>query len=360
VVYGVLAAVLFGVSAPLSKVLLDGVDPIILAGLLYVGAGASLGLLVLGRKALRLKESEARLGREDVPWLVGAILAGGVLGPVLLLLGLQRTPAATAALLLNFEVVATGLVALILFGESVGRRVWAAIVSVAVGGALLAVDPADGWGVSLGALLVVGACLAWGVENNLTGRISLKDPKRIVLIKGLVAGSLSLLLGISLGRPLPTASRALWALGLGTVSYGASIALYVQSLRQVGAARTGALFGLAPFVGVLLSLVMFRQIPEWPFFAALPLMILAAVLVGLERHEHPHGHEALTHTHSHRHDSDHHVHGHRESAEGSVRHAHEHTHPKLTHAHGHSPDPHHRHRHESTAPAGSGTDLSKQ
>lgn len=344
-VYGVLAAVLFGISAPLSKLLLDGVDPIILAGLLYLGAGATMGsLLVLG-KVIGAGETEARIERQDIPWLVGATLAGGVLGPILLLLGLELTQAATASLLLNLEVVATGLVAFLLFRESVGRRAWTAIIAVAIGGALLSIDLSSGLAISPGALLIVGACFAWGFDNNLTGRISLKDPTRIVLIKGLAAGSFSLLVGVILGEPLPSFSRALYALALGAVSYGASISFFVLSLRRVGAARTGVLFGLAPFVGVALSFVVFRQLPAWPFFVALLLMALATVFLARERHGHPHVHAAIAHMHPHRHDDGHHKHNHADGQERDGPHVHAHTHEELVHSHEHRPDPHHRHRH---------------
>ncbi|MFC2077336.1 DMT family transporter [Candidatus Bipolaricaulota bacterium] len=346
--YGILAAVLFGISAPLSKLLLDGVDPLPLAALLYLGAGASLGLLLAIGRAFRLANTEARLERRDLPWLLGAILAGGVAGPILLLLGLQQTPAATASLLLNAEVVATGLVALAIFRESVGRQVWAAIAAVAVGGALLSVDPSTGWGISSGAILILAACLAWGFDNNFTARISLKDPKRIVAIKGLAAGGFSLLLTLGLGRPLPALRHALYALLLGAVSYGASIALFVQSLRRVGAARTGALFGMAPFVGVALSLLVFRALPQWTFFLALPLMVAAVVLLSREKHEHAHAHVNLAHTHRHRHDDAHHDHVHADRVVASVSHAHEHAHADHVHSHTHQPDPHHRHEHDTT------------
>lgn len=345
--FGILAAILFGISAPLSKLLLDGVDPIVLAGLLYLGAGMSLGLLLLLSAALGRARREASLEKRDVPWLIGAIVSGGIAGPILLLLGLARTPAATTSLLLNFEVVATGFIAFTLFRESVGKLAWWAIAAVAIGGALLSLDPSGGWGISLGGLLVLGACVAWGFDNNFTSRISLKDPKRIVAIKGLAAGAFSVLLGLSLGRPFPALSPTLWALLLGTVSYGASIALFVQSLRRVGAARTGALFGMAPFIGVTLSLVVFRQVPQLTFFLALPLMILAAVLLAREKHEHDHIHTRLCHTHSHRHDDDHHQHPHENDDTDCQSHAHEHVHETLTHAHPHMPDPHHRHEHAS-------------
>ena len=343
--FGILAAVLFGLSAPLSKILLDGVDPIVLAGLLYVGAGGSLTLLILARRVIGAGEMEARLEKRDIPWLAGAVVSGGIAGPILLLLGLQRTPAATTSLLLNFEVVATGLVALAFFRESVGRRAWWAIAAVASAGVLLTLEPQAGWGMSAGALLVLGACLAWGIDNNLTTQISLKDPKRIVAIKGLMAGGFSLLLGVALGRPLPSFDRALYALALGTVSYGASIALFVQSLRRVGAARTGAVFGMAPFVGVALSLILFRELPKWTFFAALPLMVIAALLLTKEKHEHTHIHAGLTHTHSHRHDGLHHGHIHNEEQSGQNGHIHKHTHEGIAHTHPHKPDPHHRHEH---------------
>jgi len=327
--FGILAAVLFGVSAPLSKLLLDGVDPILLAGLLYIGAGASLGLLLLLRRAFRTEDQEAHLEKRDMPWLLGAILAGGIAGPILLLLGLARTPAATTSLLLNFEVVATGLVAFALFRESVGSQTWWAIAAIAIGGALLSLDPSFGWAISPGAVFVLGACVAWGLDNNFTGRISLKDPKRIVAIKGLVAGTFSMTLGLALGRTLPTLSRALWALLLGGVSYGASIALFVQSLRRVGAARTGALFGIAPFVGVALSLLVFRQLPQLTFFLALPFMILATVLLAREKHEHAHLHAGLTHNHKHWHDDDHHQHAHADGNIESQSHVHVHIHQDL-------------------------------
>jgi len=343
-IYGILAAVLFGISAPLSKLLLEGIDPIILAGLLYLGAGTAMGLLLSSAK-LRKIESEARIERRDLPWLVGATLAGGVLGPILLLLGLQLTHAATASLLLNLEVVATGLIAFLLFRESVGRRAWITILAVALGGAFLSIDLSSGLAISPGAFLIVGACFAWGFDNNFTGKISLKDPRRIVLIKGIAAGSFSFLLGVVLGRPLPLLIRVLFALALGAISYGASISLFVLSLRRVGAARTGVSFCLAPFVGVALSLAVFRQLPAWPFFAALLLMALATILLAREKHEHPHRHVAVAHTHPHRHDDAHHEHYHAGEPGKTDVHVHEHKHDDMTHSHEHRPDPHHRHSH---------------
>jgi len=347
--YGILAAILFGVSAPLSKLLLEGVDPIILAGLLYLGAGGAMALLLVSGQLFQAGEAEAHIERRDIPWLASATLAGGVLGPILLLLGLQLTHAAAASLLLNLEVVATGLIAFLLFRESVGRRAWAAIAAVAVGGALLSVDVFGGFAVSPGALLIVGACFAWGLDNNLTGKISLKDPRRIVLIKGIAAGLFSFLFGVALGRSLPSLIHVLLALALGAISYGASISFFVLALRRVGAARTGVLFGLAPFVGVALSLVTFRQLPAWPFFSALALMALAAILLAREKHGHLHTHVPVAHRHPHRHDDGHHEHRHASELDATSTHVHEHIHDELVHAHEHRPDPHHRHAHGQIA-----------
>jgi len=356
--YGIVAALLFGVSAPLAKLLLEGIDPFILAGLLYLGAGGAMGLMLASGKLCKV-ESEAQIEKRDIPWLVGATLTGGVLGPILLLFGLRLTHAATASLLLNLEVVATGLVAFSFFRESVGRRAWIAILGVAAGGALLSLDLSRGLGISPGALLVIGACFAWGFDNNLTGKISLKDPRRIVMVKGIAAGSFSFLLGVVLGRPLPSSIQVLYALALGAVSYGASISFFVRSLRGVGAARTGVLFGLAPFAGVGLSLLIFRQLPTWPFFAALGLMALATLVLARERHEHPHTHTGTTHIHPHRHDDAHHEHQHAGNVDETVLHVHEHDHEEITHSHDHRPDPHHRHRHaeeSSISPEGDPVD----
>lgn len=339
--HAIAAAFLFGLSTPLAKLLLGGVDPIVLAGLLYLGAGVSQGLALL----LAGREGEARLEPADIPWLGAAILAGGVAGPILLLFGLRQTPAATASLLLNFEVVATGLVAAAVFREAVGRRTWLAIALVTVGGALLTLDTAQGWGISIGGVLILAACVAWGLDNNFTGRISLKDPRRIVFYKGTAAGAFSVLLGLALGRPLPGWGAAAWAVGLGAVSYGLSIAFFVRSLRAVGAARTSAVFATAPLVGTAVSLLIFREPPSALFYAALPLMVAAVAVLGSETHAHEHTHERLSHAHRHRHDDGHHAHEHRGEDDPEPVHAHPHEHPPLTHSHPHRPDPHHRHAH---------------
>ena len=353
-VYAIISALLFGVSAPLSKLLLASVDPIALAGLLYLGAGASLGSLSLVPRVLAPasrgrapSRREAGLERQDVPWLAGAVAAGGIAAPILLLLGLSRTSAAAASLLLNFEVVATALLAYVLFGEAVGRRTWIAVAAVSAGGALLSVDPSAGWGLSPGALLIVAACALWGLDNNLTRQISLRDPKLYTTVKGFVAGGFSLGLAAGLGRPLPSISAALAALAVGAACYGASIALFVHALRNLGSARTGAVFAAAPFAGAILSVALFPAAPHAAFYGGAALMVLALVLLLREKHVHRHAHEPIVHTHAHVHD-EHHAHPHPGTRPGRLRHTHVHTHAALDHSHPHAPDEHHRHSHDSS------------
>ena len=336
-----LAAALFALSTPLAKVLLGEVEPIPLAGLLYLGAGLAAGL------SLPFGAREARLRPADIPWLLGATLAGGVLAPLALLYGLRGTAAATASLLLSFENVATAAIAALLFREFVGRRAWGAILLITVGSAILGISPAGGWGFSPYVLLVLLACGLWGLDNNLTRLVSLKDPRAIVTVKGLLAGGFSLGTALALGKPLPGAVAALAGLLLGGVSYGLSIFLFVRALRELGAARTGALFGLSPFLAAALSLLIFRARPEPGFLVAIPLIALGSYFLLFERHEHEHAHEPLVHDHHHRHDDGHHDHPHPEDIPPVTAHSHPHGHRPLVHLHPHTPDIHHRHPHST-------------
>ncbi len=352
VIDALLAAGLFGASAPLAKLLLGAVDPIPLAALLYLGAGFGLALYIVWLRAfVGDAPDEAELDRGDLPWVAGAVLSGGVAAPILLLYGLRATPAATAALLLNSELVATGVIAAVVFREFIGRWIWGAILMITAGSVLLTLDPAAGWGVSHGAVLIVAACVMWGIDNNLTRRISLNDPKRIVAIKGLAAGGVSTALAFALGKPFPGAGYIALGLLLGGVSYGISIVLFVRALRYLGAARTGALFGTAPFIGAAVSLMAFRNLPTGSFFLSSPLLVLGAGILFRERHEHGHAHALLTHTHAHTHTDGHHGHAHPNRVLLARRHSHRHTHVPMVHAHPHRPDIHHRHRH---VPAGGG------
>ena len=346
-IYALLAAMLFGLSAPLSKLLLAQVEPLPLAALLYLGAGFGVGLVLLVQRTRR-ESTEARLTRSDLPWLIAAILAGGVGAPIGILYGLRATPAATASLLLNFEVVATAGIAALVFREHTGRRTWLAVAAITAASILLSLNPGAGWGFSSGALLILAACILWGIDNNATGRISLKDPKRIVTVKGLAAGTVSALLALAAGQPFPSGMAIVFGLTLGAISYGASIVLFVRSLRTLGAARTGALFGTAPFLGMALSLAIFREPPGLSFYVSLPIMLAGAWLLTTEKHGHVHVHVPMEHDHAHVHDA-HHMHGHIEPQVEGVRHSHPHRHSALTHEHPHRPDAHHRHSHEESA-----------
>ncbi|MGA2503231.1 MAG: EamA family transporter [Anaerolineales bacterium] len=343
-----LAAVLFGASAPLSKLLLSRVQPVPLAAFLYLGSGLGAFLMLLIQRVRnRGQRVEAHLSRGDLPWLGGALLAGGIGAPIILLLGLERTPASTTSLLLNFEGVATTLIAITFFKESIDRRITWAIGLVTLASIVLTWTGGN-WGFSLGALGIIGACFLWGVDNNFTHHISAKNPLIIVGIKGLGAGTFSLVLCLILRQQLPALNISILAMLLGSISYGISIHLFIVALRSLGAARTSTLFGVAPFVGVILSLVLLREKPQILFWAALPVMVVGAWLMITENHAHYHIHEPMVHDHRHSHPDEHHTH---DSQEGGPlvngSHSHVHSHERLEHAHAHSPDLHHQHEHET-------------
>jgi len=338
-----LAALLFGASTPLAKLLLGEVDPVLLAALLYLGSGISLAVIKLIQRTRSQPGSpEAPLIRQDVPWLLGAIFFGGIAAPITLLFSLKSTPAATSSLLLNFEGVATTLIAALIFKEAVSRRAWVAVGLITLAGILLSLNPGAGWGFSPGALGIVIACGFWGLDNNFTRNISAKDPLTIVAIKGMAAGSFSLVLALLLKNPVPGAGVILGAMVLGSLSYGASIVLFILAMRGMGAARTSALFGMAPLAGMILSLVIFRGSIQWILFLAAPLMAAGALLFIGEEHQHEHRHAETSHEHAHTHPDEHHDHAH----DGFTgRHSHPHDHPEVVHNHHHMPDIPHRHSH---------------
>jgi drug/metabolite transporter (DMT)-like permease len=340
ILQALLAAIFFGASAPIAKLLLGDIAPIFLAAFLYLGSGTGISLVKLTQQ-MRSKEVEAGIKRADIKWLAGAIISGGILAPIILMISLKNTPASTASLLLNFEGVATTLIAMLAFKEAIGRRAWTAIIVVTLASILLSTNFGSSWGMSVGAFGVVLACVLWGVDNNFTRNISGKDPLAIVAWKGLVAGTFSFFLAWFLGNPFPAMKTILGTLILGFVSYGMSTMLFIRSMRGLGAARTSALYGMAPLAGVLLSIFLFRELPSFLFIIAAILMIGGALLLINEQHEHSHVHTALFHEHSHRHNDP--AHGHDE-VEGV--HSHEHEHPAEEHAHDHMPDIHHRHGHE--------------
>jgi drug/metabolite transporter (DMT)-like permease len=349
ILQAILAAILFGASAPLAKLLLGEVSPVALAALLYLGSGLGVAAIRLLQRAFsRMAVQEARIERADLPWLAGAVLSGGVLAPILLLISLEYTPAAIASLLLNFEAVATTLIAALLFKEAIGKSVGWAIVLVTLAGSLLSWQTNASWGFSLGALGVATACFLWGVDNNLTRNISAKDPLSIVTWKGLGAGLTSLLIALALRQPFPSMWILAAALALGFFSFGFSIVLFIRAMRALGAARTSALFGAAPFMGALISVLLFWEWPGTAFLLALPLMLAGAFLLIQEHHEHTHTHAAFDHEHAHDHIDEHHDHEHPGSEpDWEGVHCHPHAHWPIFHKHVHSPDIHHRHEHET-------------
>jgi drug/metabolite transporter (DMT)-like permease len=336
------SAVLFGASTPFAKILLGSVDPWLMAGLLYIGAGLGLSVVHLSRRVLRLPTVEAPLRRPNMPWLIAVILFGGILGPLLLMFGLARADAAATSLLLNLEGLATMGIAWVVFRENVDRRLLLGAFAILAGAVLLSWqgEASFRWG----GLLIAGACLCWGIDNNLTRKLSSSDPVQIAMLKGLVAGAINLTLALSHDAALPS-SGIIAAVGVvGFLGYGVSLALFVLGLRYLGTARTSAYFSLAPFVGAVLAVTMLGEPLSLQLLVAGALMGFGLWLHLAERHEHEHVHEPMEHEHRHRHD-EHHQHAHTASDPPGEPHTHCHRRVRLVHRHPHYPDLHHRHGH---------------
>ena len=342
VILALSAALLFGVSAPFAKLLLRSAAPQLLAGLLYLGSGVGLAALWLGRRRSR---HEAPLTRRDGSWLAGAIAFGGVLGPMLLMTGLARTPASSASLLLNLEGVFTALIAWFVFRENFDRRIALGMLAIVAGGVVLSWVGRLELGGLTGPFMIAGATLCWGLDNNLTQKVSARDPVQIAMLKGLAAGSVNTAIALALGTAWPTLPRVGAALVLGFLSYGVSLVFFVLALRHLGTARTGAYFAAAPFVGAAVSLAVFGERPSLAFGAGAALMALGVWLHVTERHEHEHVHEAMEHEHLHVHD-EHHQHAHGPDDPPGEPHSHPHHHEPTVHTHPHYPDIHHRHAHD--------------
>jgi drug/metabolite transporter (DMT)-like permease len=341
------SAVLFGASTPLAKLLIDagGIDPWMLAGLLYLGSGLGLAAAQVARRALGRTAAEAPLRRTDLPWLVLVVLIGGAIGPVLLLVGLATTPASTAALLLNLEGLATMAIAWLAFRENVDRRVLIGAFAILAGAAVLSWQGGSAGGIGWGALAIAGACLAWGLDNNLTRKLSAADPVAIAMAKGLAAGTANLGLALIVGNAkLPAAGLAIGAGLVGLIGYGVSLVLFVLALRHLGTARTGAYFSIAPFIGAALAVVVVGEPLTVQLAVAAVLMAIGLYLHLAERHEHEHAHAAMEHEHRHVHD-EHHRHNHAPGDPAGEPHTHRHGHAPLLHKHPHYPDLHHRHGH---------------
>lgn len=332
------AALLFGAGTPLAKMLLGTIDPWLLAGLLYLGSG-------LGMSTYRVLSGAqpVRLSATDLPWLAAAVAAGGVAAPVLLMIGLAGTTASGASLLLNLEGVFTALLAWFAFRENFDRRVALGMLAI-VAGAMILSWPGELRLASSGpTLAILVACLCWGLDNNLTRKVSLTDASWIAAVKGLSAGSVNLILAMVLGASMPTLGVAAAAMVLGMFAYGISLALFVIALRHLGTARTGAYFSVAPFFGALLAVTIGEPL-TLPLLAAGVLMALGVWLHLSETHAHSHQHKPIEHDHEHAHDL-HHQHAHEDGEPTELVHRHPHRHEPLAHTHAHFPDTHHRHRH---------------
>lgn len=340
--HALLAAALFGASTPFAKLLLGEVAPVLLAGLLYLGSGIG---LILFRLVRDRGWRASGLVPAEWPWLLGAILFGGVLGPVALMFGLSTTGASTASLLLNLEAVLTALIAWVVFRENADRRIVLGMVLIVGGGVVLSWPGADGAGANgLGVLAIALACLCWAIDNNLTRKVSAADALFIAGAKGLIAGTVNCVLAITIGAALPDATMVLTVMTVGLAGYGFSLVLFVLALRGLGTARTGAYFSTAPFIGAAVALGVLGEPAHPALWLAAGLMGAGVWLHLTEHHEHEHAHEAIEHRHAHTHD-DHHQHPHADEwHEGDV-HDHWHRHAPMVHKHPHFPDIHHRHRH---------------
>ncbi|KAB1068562.1 DMT family transporter [Methylobacterium planeticum] len=335
------SAILFGASAPFAKLLLGEMSPQLLAGLLYLGAGIGLAAVHGGRAVLGVPAPEAPLRRHDLPWLAAVVLFGGLAGPLMLMLGLSHTAATSGSLLLNLEGLATMLIAWVVFRENVDRRLLFGAFAILAGAAVLSWN---GGGVRLdvGAALIAAACLAWGIDNNLTRKLSSADPVVMATIKGLAAGSVNVALALLFGAAVPSATVIGAAAVVGFLGVGVSLVLFMLALRHLGAARTGAYFSLAPFIGAVIAVALLREPMTMQLVVAGLLMGVGLWLHLAERHEHEHVHVVMEHEHVHVHD-EHHQHRH----DGPVTepHSHWHQHEPLSHAHPHYPDLHHQHGH---------------
>jgi drug/metabolite transporter (DMT)-like permease len=336
------SAALFGVSPALAKLVMGEMSPVLLAGLLYLGSGVGLQLFLSFQKqnsftAIRGLSKKAKLK------LLGAIISGGILAPLCLAYGIKFGSAFEVSLLLNLETVATTLIAWLVFHEYIGRSVWIGKLLLVVGALIISLNFKNGFGFSDAGILLIAACVFWGIDNNLTRDVEDLNPAVLASVKGWVAGGFNTLLALSLGQFQVGFNQGLGTLAIGAFSYGLSLVLFVKALRLIGASRTSTYFAVGPFFGMIFSVLLLNERPDHSQWFAAVLMALGLWTLYRERHSHPHTHEPLTHSHKHTHD-EHHQHLH-SGSEGPEPHEHLHTHQPITHSHPHLPDVHHRHRH---------------
>lgn len=347
VIYALFASVLFGMTTPFSKGLLNQISPILLAGLFYLGSGLGLSLYRLAARTIQSElpsVSQRSLGARDWKFLIGAIAAGGVVAPAMLMTGLSTIPASTASLFLNIEGVFTALLAWFFFKEDYDARIFAGMLAIVTGGAVLSFNTNNQFLPTSGVLLVLGACLGWALDNNLTRKIAHSDPTQVAGYKGLAAGLVNTALALVAGARLPAIPELLASLTIGFLGYGVSLSLYVLALRHIGAARTGAYFAMAPFIGAVVSLLIFREALSIQLLLAGGLMGLGLWLHLTEHHSHKHAHQEIQHEHEHVHD-EHQQHEHGPDDPPGEPHVHAHMHDRIVQEHPHFPDEHHMHPH---------------
>ncbi|MBU3146338.1 DMT family transporter [Clostridium sp. CF012] len=340
--FAILAAALYGISSPVSKLLLKEIPPTLMASFLYLGAGSGIAIVQFIKHKKFKEKTEARLTKHELPYIIGMVVLD-IAAPIFLMYGLTMTSAANASLLNNFEIVATALIALLIFKESISKRLWGAIALITVSSIILSVEDLSSFSFSFGSIFVLIACTCWGLENNCTRKLSVKDPLEIVVIKGFGSGIGSLLIAFILGEQINNIPYIISALLLGFFAYGLGISFYIYAQRELGAARTSAYYAIAPFIGVGLSLIIFREIPTFSFVIALVIMIIGTYFASTEKHKHNHSHNVITHEHSHSHDEGHHIHTHDKTIIGT--HNHIHSHEEYMHSHKHTQDIHHSHAH---------------
>jgi drug/metabolite transporter (DMT)-like permease len=340
--FAILAAALYAISSPVSKLLLKEIPPTLMASFLYLGAGLGMSIVGFIKKKRYKDKTEARLTKQEFPFTVGMV-ALDIVAPIFLMVGLTMTTSANVSLLNNFEIVATSLIALSIFKESISKRLWVAISLITLSSIILSIEDISSFSFSFGSIFVLIACICWGLENNCTRKLSVKDPLEIVVIKGFGSGIGSLLIALALGEQINNVPYILAALLLGFFAYGLSIFFYIYAQRDLGAAKTSAYYAVAPFIGVGLSLIIFREIPTFSFVIALVIMIIGTYFASTEIHNHKHSHTVITHEHSHNHDEGHHSHTHDKTIIG--KHNHIHIHEEYVHSHKHTQDTHHSHAH---------------
>jgi drug/metabolite transporter (DMT)-like permease len=341
ILYAILAALLFGLNIPVSKILIQTIPPLMMASLLYLGAGSGMLVVYLAKQAIAPDTKEAGLSPKDMPFIIMMVVLD-IAAPVFLMLGLRLTGAGNAALIGNFEMAATSVIALIVFRETIGKRLWIAIGFITFASMMLTITDSGTHPFSFGSVFVLIACVCWGFENNCTRKLSIRDPLQVVIIKGFGSGFGSLIIALACQSVIFSPGHIFFALGLGFISYGLSLFFYVLAQRHLGAARTSSYFALAPFIGVALSFILLKEPITMIFIISLVVMAAGVFLVIFEHHTHRHLHKKTSHDHRHGHLDGHHNHTH--TPQTTNEHSHPHFHDRQEHDHPHTPDLHHRHK----------------